>query len=373
MTSTLKKKSVLRVAHVALQLERGGLEKLLVEFARHADRSRFDLRFISLSTRGTLAQEIEACGWPVTALNEPPGLRPAMIAKLRRLFRQWKIDILHTHNIKPLLYANPAARLGGVPLAVHTCHGQHFLSHYPYRLIFNTFCRCSNRVVCVSHDIASLCSGAGIPQKKLRTIWNGIDISRFAYRGPKSDGPVVAVVRLRPEKDVQTLLRATAIAVKKCPSFRVEIAGDGEQATVLRDLVNELNLSQHVRFLGEVNDVPALLARARLLVQSSLTEGTSLAVLEAAALGLPVVVTRVGGNPEIVLNEQTGLLVPTKNPAELAAAMLRVWSDPDLGRRMGLAGRKRVEENFDVIKTIANYEALYQELDHAQCLHHCRH
>jgi glycosyltransferase involved in cell wall biosynthesis len=372
MTSTPQKKTVLRMAHVALQLERGGLEKLLVEFARHADRSRFDLRFVSLSTRGSLAEEIEACGWPVTALNEPPGLRPAIILKLARLFHQWKLDLLHTHNTKPLFYANPAARLAGVRWKVHICHSPLFGEHR-HQLLFNTLCRSCDRIVCVSHDVADLGLRTGLPREKLLTICNGIDTSRFAYRGPQPGGPAVAVVRLRPQKDVQTLLRATAIAVSKCPSFRLEIAGDGEQAIVLRDLANELNLSHHVSFLGEVNDVPALLARARMLVQSSLTEGTSLAVLEAAALGLPVVVTRVGGNPEIVLDEQTGLLVPTKNPAQLAAAMLRIWSDPDLGRRMGLAGRKRVEENFDVRKTIANYEALYQELDHAQCLHHGRH
>ncbi|HMB96170.1 MAG TPA: glycosyltransferase, partial [Tepidisphaeraceae bacterium] len=166
MTATLEKKSVLRVAHVALQLERGGLEKLLVEFARRADRSRFDLRFVSLSTRGTLAAEIEAHGWPVTALNEPPGLRPGIIARLWRLFRKWNLDILHTHNTKPLLYAKPAARLAGIPRAVHTCHGQH-LSEYPYRWCFNALCRSCDRIICVSQDIARLCVRDGLPEEKL--------------------------------------------------------------------------------------------------------------------------------------------------------------------------------------------------------------
>src|SRR5687768_1351120 len=124
MRSALTSKSVLRVVHVALQLDTGGLEKLLVEFARHADRNRYDSRFISITGRGSVAEEIEACDRRVTTLEEPPGLRPGMILRLARLFRQWDIDVVHTHNTKPLLYAGPAARLAGVGAVVHTCHGQ---------------------------------------------------------------------------------------------------------------------------------------------------------------------------------------------------------------------------------------------------------
>src|SRR5437763_11535715 len=91
----------IRVAHVALQLQTGGMEKLLVEFARHADRDRFDLRFISIGSRGTLADELEACGWAVTALGAPPGLRPALLWRLAGLLRRWGTDVVHTHNTKP--------------------------------------------------------------------------------------------------------------------------------------------------------------------------------------------------------------------------------------------------------------------------------
>src|SRR5687768_2313562 len=105
-----------RVAHVALQLQTGGMEKLLVEFARHTDRERFELRFVSLGTRGSLAGEIEECGWPGTALGKPPGLRPGLVARLARLFSRWRVDVVHTHNDSPLLYGAPAARLAGVPV-----------------------------------------------------------------------------------------------------------------------------------------------------------------------------------------------------------------------------------------------------------------
>src|SRR5436190_1174803 len=101
----------LRVAHVTLGLDVGGQEKLLVEFARHADRDRFALHFVSLTTRGALAADLEACGWPVTTLDAPPGFRPGLALRLAGLFRRERFDVVHTHDDRPLIYAAPAARL----------------------------------------------------------------------------------------------------------------------------------------------------------------------------------------------------------------------------------------------------------------------
>src|SRR5438046_8979251 len=112
----------IRIVHVALGLQVGGLEKLLVEFARHADRKQFDLHFVSLTARGKLADDIEACDWPVTALEQPSGLRPKLILSLARLFRQWRADVIHTDNNPALLHRPPAARLAGGRSAIHTPH-----------------------------------------------------------------------------------------------------------------------------------------------------------------------------------------------------------------------------------------------------------
>ena len=101
----------IRVVHVSLQLDVGGMEKLLVEFARHADRNRFELRFVSMTTRGRIADEIAALGWPVIAMDESPGLRPAITLRLAQMFRSWKADVVHLHNGNPLIYGAPAARL----------------------------------------------------------------------------------------------------------------------------------------------------------------------------------------------------------------------------------------------------------------------
>lgn len=348
------------VAHVAAQLEMGGMEKLLVEFARHTDREVFDLHFVSLGARGKLADDIEACGWKVTALNQSPGLRPGLVLKLARLFRRLGVDVVHTHNTKPFLYACPAARLARVSKVIHTRHGQRYGASRRDTIIFRLLTRLADRVVCVSHDSAKLSAAEGIAPDKIRTVWNGIDSARFQYISPCADGPAVMVSRLSPEKDVETLLRAVALAVRERPSFRLEIAGDGPCRPALERIARECNLEGCVRFLGEIRDVPALLARASLFVLPSLTEGVSLTLLEAMARGLPIVATRVGGNPEVVIEGETGVLVPAQDPSALARAMLQVQTDSEAARSMGWAGRCRVEQYFDIRRMVSQYEDLYR-------------
>jgi glycosyltransferase involved in cell wall biosynthesis len=192
------------------------------------------------------------------------------------------------------------------------------------------------------------------------TIWNGIDVTGFAYAGPDPAGPAVLVARLAPEKDVETLLNATALAARERPDFRLEVAGDGPCRPALERAAADLGVAGRVRFLGEVRDVPALLARARLFALSSLTEGVSLTLLEAMSRGLPVAATRVGGNAEVVADGETGLLVPPGDPPALAAALLRLWADPAEAARLGRAGRRRVEAHFDVRGMVAAYEDLYR-------------
>jgi glycosyltransferase involved in cell wall biosynthesis len=349
----------LRVAHVTLGLDVGGQEKLLVEFARHADRESFDLCFVSLTDRGRLADQIEEYGWPVLALREPPGLRPGIGVRLARLFRRERIDVIHTHDERPLIYGALAACLARGRHHVHTRHGQRSEITKGQRWLIKLASWGTGEFVCVSEDAGRVAVAQGVAAGKVRTVWNGIDLTRFNYTGPRPGGPAVLVARLSPVKDVATLLRATALAGAEQPDFRVEVAGAGPCLPALRQLTAELGLGERVRFLGEVCDVPALLARAGLLVLSSLSEGVSITLLEGMARGLPIVATRVGGNPEVVADGETGLLVPPGNPSALANAMLRLWRDGELGRRMGQAGRRRVEDHFDVRRMVARYEAMY--------------
>ena len=201
--------------------------------------------------------------------------------------------------------------------------------------------------------------------RTVRVLRNGIDLTRFDPPTERREGPVVVVARLSPEKDIDTLLQAASLAVREDASFRLEIAGDGPCMADLQRTTADLGLHDCVRFLGQVREVPALLARAGLFVLPSLTEGVSLTLLEAMASGLAVVATRVGGNPEVVADGETGLLVPPRDPRALAAALLRLRRDDCERRRMEMAGRRRVERYFDVRRMTAAYEKMYLGLDDA--------
>ena len=170
------------------------------------------------------------------------------------------------------------------------------------------------------------------------------------------------MARLSATKDFPTLLRAVALVLPQVPDFRLRIVGDGPERSKLETLIDDLNLRPHVELLGERHDVPALLADSGFFVSSSLSEGISLTLLEAMAVGLPIVTTAVGGNPEVVLDGHTGRLAPAGNPAALAGAIVDLCGERDLWSAMGVLGRQRVEQNFEIRQMIRNYEELYEEL-----------
>jgi glycosyltransferase involved in cell wall biosynthesis len=339
----------------------GGLEKLLVDFARHSDRSHFQLHFISLGDRGSEAKSIEAQGWPVMTMHAAEKLRPALVLRLAGIFRRMAIDVVHTHNSRPLIHAGPAARLAGVSGLFHTRHGPRPLSSPRQAALFRLSSYWTDKVVSVSSETAERTLQDGVSPRKVITIHNGVDTERFSYLGPQRDGPIVMVGRLSPEKSIDTLLHAARELIAERPILRFEIAGNGPCMAQLQAVVREFNLENNVRLLGEVRDVEKVLARASMFVLPSLIEGVSLTLLEAMARGLPVVATEVGGNPEVVLNGETGLLVPPRKPSDLAAALRYLLDNPTTASQMGRAGRNRVISRFDIRKTIAHYQALYRQ------------
>jgi sugar transferase (PEP-CTERM/EpsH1 system associated) len=351
---------MIKVAHVTLGLDMGGQERLLVEMARHRDTSRFDWTVLVLGKLGVLAEPLQACGVRVVALDEPMGFRISLWRRLAALFRAERFDVVHSHDDRPLIYAMPAAWWAGVARRIHTHHhGRLPGISWRQRFLIRRASRCAKHFVCVSDDSARFMIEQGVDRERVCTIRNGIDLTRFAFQGPADDGPIVTVARLSPEKDVANLVRAAARVVAQHPQARFEIAGDGPCRAELAQLAQELGVAQQVTFHGEVRDIPALLARARLFVLPSQTEGISLTLLEAMARGLPVVATQVGGTPEVIESGVTGLMVPPRDPAALAEAIARIFVDPQRGRDMGRAGRTRVENAFDIRTMTKQYEALY--------------
>jgi glycosyltransferase involved in cell wall biosynthesis len=358
-----KPETKLRVCHVSMCLLTGGLERLLVEFGKNRDGERFETSYVALDGLGAPADELRAQGHHVECVSDVVSGKLARLRRLTQIFRKGRFDIVHTHNTLAHFYGAFAAKFAGVPIVVNTQHGRGCGKGWKARLQFRMANQLSDRVVGVSEDAAELCRRDD-PLSANRTIalWNGVDLDRFEYRGPSTQPVAISVARLSPEKDFATLLRATWILIKDRPDFRLKIVGDGGERQKLEQLAQELNLNDHVEFLGERSDVSSLLPQAGFFVSSSRTEGISLTLLEAMSVGLPVVTTRVGGNPEIVVEGKTGRLVAPDSPEELALAMRDLLKDQEAWPVYGELARQRVEQHFNVRNMVRQYEDLYREL-----------
>ncbi|MCA8982507.1 MAG: glycosyltransferase [Planctomycetaceae bacterium] len=354
----------LRICHVSMCLATGGLERLLVEFAKRTDRQRYDVQFITLGEIGAPAEEIRALGHSVTPITRASaGSRGGQLRALARHFREHRIDLVHTHNTYAHFYATLAAKLAGVRTIINTQHGRGCGNHWKQRLHFLLANRFTDRILAVSEDSARLCRQQDPwSRRRIHTLWNGIDLRQFAFHGPVSAPRAISVARLSPEKDFPTLLHAVQGVVKQFPDFHLTLVGEGRERPRLEQLTSQLGLNAHVEFLGERHDVSALLRQSAMFVSSSSTEGISLTLLEAMAVGLPIITTAVGGNPEVVQDGVTGHLVPAGQPARLQAAICAHLAQPDTWQAMGNLARTRVETQFNIERMMREYEETYEQL-----------
>ena len=213
----------LRVCHVSLTLQTGGLERLLADIARHHAATCLP-EFVALTKVGRFAQVIRDAGCPVHTLR--PSGRFGQLRQMVQLFRRGQYDVVHTHNTYPHLYASIAARLAGVPVVVNTRHGQRAGHGWKSRTQFRWASRIVDRIIAVSDDAARLCVEAdGVSPRKVIRIWNGIDVDDFEFTGPVDSPIAISVARLSAEKDFPTLLRAMEIAVREVPDLKLKQIG----------------------------------------------------------------------------------------------------------------------------------------------------
>ncbi len=355
-------KSQLRICHVSMTLKTGGLERLLVEFGRFHQPQNVALTFVALGELGPPAVDLQNAGFEVISLGVPQTKKAQAIRKLREILQARRIQVVHTHNTYPHFYGTLAARLAGVRTVINTQHGRGCGPGWKSRLQFRIANQLSSRVVGVSEDATRLCQGQDpLNARRMETIWNGIDLERFRFEGPQLVPTAVSVARLSPEKDYATLFRALPRVIQHEPRFQLLLVGDGSERPRLEQLADELGIRAHVQFLGERSDVPQILRTAGFFVSSSKTEGISLTLLEAMAVGLPIVTTRVGGNPEIVVPGETGKLVPSQDPAALAQAICDMLDEQPLWQTQADAARRRVETHFNARNMVRQYESLYRE------------
>lgn len=356
----------IRVLHLVRALNYGGLEKVVYDLVRLTDRERFDVSVVCIGEPGALANDFTAAGIEVESLGLLGKRTLGLVRAVAKVLKAKRPDVLHTHNPSPHLIGAIAARFARVPVVVHTKHGRNYPNVRKKVLQNRVASWFTDVVVAVSNDCGDVARDIErVPARKVQVIRNGIDLERFSVDRKVDRTKVrraIHVARLiYPTKDQDTLLRAVRLVADKEPAFVLDIVGDGPHRERLETLCDELDLRKHIVFHGFRDDVHAILAQSEFFVLSSVEEGLSITLLEAAATGLPIVATRVGGNPEVVLDGETGLLVPSESPRELADAMLKLLVDPCSTDALGLASRRHVEELFDLTAVVGEYERCYLE------------
>ncbi len=369
-------KSKPTICYLAHQLDPGGTEKLVYQMAL-ALKKNYEIIVCTLEDIGLYGQALRKAGIPVYPLFREPGVDLNIVFSLLRIFFKHEVSLLHAHQYSPYFYAVLAKFFYPQVKIIFQEHGRHYPEiDKPLRKLVNRFFfqPLTAAIVAVSHEVKErLIRYEGLSKKRIRVIYNGIEdvilLSPEEKRELRrkwgfSDTQVVAatVGRFDPIKNLPLFLKALALARTQIPALRGLLIGDGPEMPALKGLCHKLGLKEAVIFTGYREDAVKLLQMADIFVLSSLSEGTSLALLEAMACGLPLIATAVGGNPEIIADGKSGLLVPNQNLPALAAALLILAQDPVLRQRMGQKARQIFEKKFTFQKMLASYQDLYQEI-----------
>lgn len=364
----------IRVLEILATLKRAGAETMAVSLARGLDPGRFETGVVSLfdAFPGGLDPELEKAGVPLWRLGKRPGLDLRMVPRLRRVIREFAPDVIHTHSYV-LRYSLPAALALRRAAMVHTVHNVaareavDLTARLLHRRVFG---RTVNTVAVGEQVRRSYREWYGT--EPAATIRNGIDTASFVRPGARqrwraghgfseSDFLVISVGRLDPQKNPLALMDAFAAAFRDDARAHLLMAGDGCLRDAAARRADELGLAARVHLLGTQADVAEVLAAGDLFALASDWEGTPLAVMEAMAAGLPVVASAVGGVPELVVDGETGLLIPARDAAALAEALERMAAQPAVRSAMGSAARQR-SRMFSEDRMIAEYATLFERL-----------
>lgn len=365
----------MRILFLITGLNYGGAETQLKELAIRLKSRGHEILVVSMIPPQAYVGELKNVGISVKTLGMRQGLPdPRAIFRLATIIRNFRPLILHSHMVHANLLARMVRMISRIPVLICTAHNINEggrLREMAYRLT-DSLCDLTTQVS--KAGLHRYVQVKAVPQNKVHFIPNGVDINRFRPDekarkklrhefGITDEFVWLAVGRFEEAKDYPNMIQAFSRLVKVRPDARLFIAGQGALKTKIERLVVELGLDDAVSFLGIRKDVPELMNAADAYVMSSAWEGFPLVLLEAAAVGLPIVATDVGGNREIVLNDQSGFLVPPQDPVSLAEAMERVMALGIEARKlMGKAGRTYVVENFSFERVIKMWEELYHEI-----------
>jgi len=362
----------IRLLYLITRPDLGGAQTHVLDLIREF-ACRYEVH-LGVGCAGPLTDSVGQLGVPVhflpsliRSLNPWRDIRA--IHECSGLIQRLQPHLVHAHSSKAGIVGRVAARRCRIP-AVFTAHGWGFTAGTPIvrRLVALTAERLAaplaQRLICVSESDRQLALRFGVgTEASLVTIRCGVPTDLAPCADPTKHPPrLIMVARFNEPKDQATLLRAIALLKGRGVKVALDFVGSGPSLSMRRTLAERLGIDENVRFLGDRNDVPQLLADAQVFVLSTHYEGLPISILEAMRAGLPVIASRVGGVPEAVEDNVTGLLVPRSDVPALAQAIFKLVDSPALRAQMGKAGRARFSAEFTQERMLRQVDAIYQEV-----------
>ena len=383
--------SKIKVLHIITRLIRGGAEHNTLLTVIGLERLGYDVSLAagpSDEWEGDIEKDVRQAGVKLRLLHNlgrevSPWNDLLTLLKLYFYIKKERFDVVHTHVSKAGILGRWAAKLAGVPVIVHTTHGNIFHGYFnPFFTRF--FILIQKLTALITDKMITLTQleqqqwleqgiGKSIPYT---AIGDGIDLKRFNPENLQmsrseirknlglsvNDFVIGTVARIVPIKGHEYLIRSASNVIKEIPRAKFLIVGDGPIRKEMEELTVQLGLEGQVTFLGVRKDVPELLSIMDLFVLPSLNEGMGMSLVEAMAMGLPVIATQVGGVPEVVTDGKTGILVPAQDSTALAKAIVRLAKDAKLARELAQAGHERAHSAFGAEAMVDRISAVYQEL-----------
>ena len=366
-----------RVLLVIPTLDRSGAEKQFTLLATGLPRAQFDVQVVALTRSGPYAEDLERHGVPLTVLGKRWKFDPLCLWKLSRLIKRWKPDLVHTW----LFAANSYGRMvaGGrrqPPVIVSERCVDTWKSGWQLTLDRWQISRTA-RLVGNSQSVADFYGRQQFPADRIRVVPNGIELPeranvlipaerdrrRAQLCGLPAGAKVLGYVgRLARQKRVLDLIWMLVLLENVRDDVYLLLVGDGPEREWLERFARDLNVESRVIFLGHRQDVPAILPLLDVFCLASDFEGMSNSVMEAMAVGLPVLASDISANRELVVEGQTGYLIPVGDRAAYARAALSLFERPDMSERLGTAGRERLATEFRVEQMIQGYVDIYRDV-----------
>ncbi len=372
---SLEKQPLRGIVHVVDSLEVGGLERVVTDLAVEQARHGHRVSVFTIAGSGSFEADLKAAGVPVIVGGKRGALDRGVLRALRRAVIEGDADVVHAHNFVPNYYAALALGWpsGRRPVLVNTCHNMGSrLSNRRLRWLYRLSLARTARVAMVGQQVHDHFVHSGIVRReRAEVVLNGIPTARYAAgaearvaararlglaAGTLLIGSVGRLVGLKHHRLLLELMPALAASR---PAVDLVLVGDGPLRAELEGLADSLGVADRVHLIGARDDVAQLLPALDIFALPSLTEGLSIALLEACAAGLAIVATHVGGNPEIITDGTTGRLVPPDDRNAMRIVLAELLDDPASRKRLGAAAQDWVRENGSIEAMRRKHDLFY--------------